>query len=59
MIIFDEKAVAEKATYETPTTLAVGMKWVIVNGKLAVEDGKFSGALAGRALRKNAEERTP
>ena len=58
VIIFDEKAVAEKATYEAPTTLAVGMKWVIVNGKLAVEDGKFSGVLAGRALRKNAEERT-
>ena len=58
VIIFDEKAVAEKATYEAPTTLAVGMKWVIINGKLAVEDGKFSGVLAGRALRKNAEERT-
>jgi N-acyl-D-amino-acid deacylase len=58
VIIFDEKAVVEKATYESPTTLAVGMKWVMVNGKLVIEDGKFSGVLAGRALRKNAEERT-
>ena len=58
VIIFDEKAVVEKATYESPTTLAVGMKWVIVNGKLVIEDGKFSGVLAGRALRKNAEART-
>ena len=52
VIIFDEKAVAEKATYEAPTTLATGMKFVIVNGKLVVEDGKYNGALAGRALRK-------
>ena len=52
VIIFDEKAVVEKATYEAPTTLATGMKFVIVNGKLVVEDGKYNGALAGRALRK-------
>ncbi len=58
VIIFDEKTVAEKATYEAPTTLATGMKFVIVNGKLVIEDGKYNGALAGRALRKNAEART-
>jgi N-acyl-D-amino-acid deacylase len=52
VLVFDEKAVAEKATYEQPEQLAVGMKYVLVNGKLAVEDGKYTGALAGRALRK-------
>lgn len=55
VIIFDEKAVAEKATYEQPTQLAVGMKWVIVNGKITVDDGKLNSTLAGRALRKNAQ----
>lgn len=54
IVVFDEKAVAETATYEQPEKLAEGMKYVLVNGKLAVEDGKYAGALAGRALRKTS-----
>lgn len=52
IIVFDEKTVADRATYEQPRLLAVGMKYVIVNGKIAVEEGRYNGALAGRALRK-------
>jgi len=52
VIVFDERTVADQATYEKPEALASGMRYVIVNGKLAVEDGKYNGALAGRALRK-------
>jgi hypothetical protein len=29
------------------------MRYVIVNGKVAIDEGKYTGALAGRALRKN------
>lgn len=53
LIVFDEKTIAEKATYEQPTILAVGMRYVVVNGKLAIDEGKYTGALAGRALRKS------
>ena len=53
VIVFDEKTVADRATYEQPEVLAVGMKYVIVNGKVAVDEGKYSGILAGRALRRN------
>lgn len=52
VIVFDEKTVNEGATYEQPEVLSVGMKYVIVNGKLAVDDGKYTGALAGQPLRK-------
>ena len=52
VIVFDEKTVADCSTYEQPELLAVGMRYVIVNGKLAVEDGKHTGALVGRPLRK-------
>ncbi len=52
VIVFDEKTVADRATYEQAEVLAVGMRYVIVNGKLAVEDGKYTGTLAGRPLRK-------
>src|SRR6059036_43176 len=52
VIVFDEKTVSDRATYEQPELLAVGMKYVIVNGKLAVDNGANTGVLAGRALRK-------
>lgn len=53
VIVFDEKTVADRATYERPEVLAVGMQYVIVNGKVAVDEGKYTGILAGRALRRN------
>jgi N-acyl-D-aspartate/D-glutamate deacylase len=52
VIVFDPKTVADRSTYEQPELPAVGMKYVIVNGKIAVENGTYTGALAGRALRK-------
>jgi len=54
VIVFDEKIIADRSTYEQPELLAVGMRFVIVNGRIAVEEGKFTGVLAGRALRKAA-----
>lgn len=52
VIAFDPATVADRSTYEQPSELAAGMKYVIVNGKPAVEDGEYNGALAGRPLRK-------
>ncbi|MBZ5601855.1 MAG: D-aminoacylase [Acidobacteriia bacterium] len=51
VIAFDPATVADRATYEQPDLLATGMKFVIVNGQIAVEEGKYTGKLAGRALR--------
>ena len=58
VIIFDEKTVADRSTYEQPELFSVGMKFVIVNGKIAVEDGACTGVLAGRALRKQVQGRS-
>ena len=52
VIVFDPKTVSDRSTYEQPELLGVGMNFVIVNGKIAVENSTFTGALAGRALRK-------
>jgi len=52
VIVFDPKTVADRSTYEQPELPAVGMNYVIVNGKIAVENSTFTGVLAGRALRK-------
>jgi N-acyl-D-aspartate/D-glutamate deacylase len=51
VIAFDPANVTDRATYEQPDIPATGMKCVIVNGKIAVEAGKYTGALAGHALR--------
>lgn len=54
VIVFDPKTVSDRSTYEQPELPAVGMKFVIVNGKIAVENETFTGVLSGRALRKGS-----
>src|SRR5262245_57787739 len=54
VIVFDEKTIADRSTYDNPEVFAEGMKYVIVNGKVAIDGGKYTGAMAGRALRKMA-----
>jgi N-acyl-D-amino-acid deacylase len=53
VIVFDEKTIADRSTYDNPEVFAEGVKYVIVNGKVAIDDGKRTGAMAGRALRKS------
>lgn len=50
VVVFDPKNYASRATYEQPTLLAAGVRNVIVNGRVAVDDGKVTGEAAGRAL---------
>ncbi len=49
--VFSETEFREQSTYEQPERLATGMKHVLVNGKVAVENGTYSGAMAGMVLR--------
>jgi N-acyl-D-amino-acid deacylase len=51
--IFDLSALKDNATYTEPAQLSQGIKYVFVNGQLEYEDGKMTGAMAGRALRRN------
>jgi N-acyl-D-aspartate/D-glutamate deacylase len=53
VIVFDPKTISDRSTYEQPELLAIGMKYVLVNGKIAVDEGAYTGVLAGRALRKS------
>ncbi len=53
VIVMDTARVAERATYEEPQKLAEGMQYVFVNGKLAVSEGKVTGVLAGRGVRRD------
>ena len=50
VVVFDPKTLRDTATFDEPHQYATGMKFVFVNGEIAVKDGKATGALAGRAL---------
>jgi N-acyl-D-aspartate/D-glutamate deacylase len=49
--IFDPRTVIDRATFEMPNQHPDGIKYVIVNGQLSVDDGRRTAALAGRPLR--------
>jgi len=50
VIAFDPATFAPRADYTQPTLFAKGIRAVVVNGKVAVEDGAPTGIAAGRAL---------
>ena len=55
LTIFDAASVADRATFEDPHQYPVGIPYVIVNGTLAVDGGRFTGARAGRVLRRGRQ----
>ncbi len=49
--IFDPATIKDKATYESPSLLSEGVKYVLVNGQLEYDDGHLTGMKAGAILR--------
>jgi dihydroorotase/N-acyl-D-amino-acid deacylase len=49
--VFDPAAIKDVATYNDPLRYSTGAKYVFVNGKPVVVDGKITGERPGRALR--------
>jgi N-acyl-D-amino-acid deacylase len=50
--VFDATTVADRATFEMPTTPAAGIEHVFVNGRPVWAEGKPTGEHPGRALRR-------
>jgi N-acyl-D-aspartate/D-glutamate deacylase len=55
VVVLDPAAYRDQATFVKPHQYATGVRSLFVNGKVAIEDGKFTGTLAGKALRREAE----
>ena len=51
IVVFDEATIADKATFEKPHQLSVGMQYVFVNGVAVWRDGKHTGAKPGMIVR--------
>ena len=51
IVAFHPDKVTDTATFENPHQYSKGIEWVLVNGQIAIENGKFTGKLAGKPLR--------
>ncbi len=54
--IFNPDTLKDTATFDDPHRYAEGIEYVFVNGKPALVQGKYTGALAGKALRSRRQE---
>ena len=50
IVIFDEEKIIDTATYDDAKQFPVGIPYVIVNGKIAVDDENCTGIFAGQAI---------
>jgi N-acyl-D-amino-acid deacylase len=51
VVVFNPETITDKATFENPNQLSVGMDYVLVNGVPVIDQGKMTGALPGKVLR--------
>jgi dihydroorotase/N-acyl-D-amino-acid deacylase len=52
LVVFDPETVIDQSTFQNPHQYPLGIEWVIVNGRIAVNDARFTGIRAGQVLRK-------
>jgi N-acyl-D-aspartate/D-glutamate deacylase len=50
ILVFDPATYQDRATYAEPTVLATGVRYLTVNGQLAIDEGKLTPTLAGLPL---------
>jgi dihydroorotase/N-acyl-D-amino-acid deacylase len=51
LTVFDPATIRDVATYENPMHYSVGVRYVLVNGRAVVSEGKITGERPGRALK--------
>jgi len=51
LVIFDEKTIADRGTFEQPHQYPAGISFVLVNGVVVLEDGQMSSARPGAPIR--------
>jgi N-acyl-D-amino-acid deacylase len=54
LVLFDPESVADNATFDDPHRFCDGVRAVVVNGTVVVDDGEDTGAVAGQVLRRQA-----
>lgn len=54
IVIFNPNTIRDNATFADPKRLASGVDFVFVNGKMAIDHGKYTGILVGQPLQHDA-----
>jgi N-acyl-D-aspartate/D-glutamate deacylase len=54
LTVFDSATVGERGTYTDPHRYPTGIKTVVVNGAVVIDEGEHTGALPGRVLRRTS-----
>lgn len=52
LVVFDPDKIQDHASFTQPLALSTGISWVLVNGRAALREGKVTGEMAGRVLRR-------
>lgn len=50
LVVFDPATIADRATYEQPHQYAVGVEYVVVNGRVVLDRGQHTAQLPGRVV---------
>ncbi len=54
LVVFDPETVRDTATFNDPHHYPQGIRWVIVNGVVVIDQGRHTGARPGKVLRQRA-----
>ncbi|KAG8407016.1 hypothetical protein J3458_020513 [Metarhizium acridum] len=55
LVLFDAARVRDRATFEEPKLTSEGVRYVLVNGVVALDEGELRGVRAGKTLRRRGD----
>ena len=50
IVVFDADKIIDQATYTEPQQYSAGVEYVVVNGQIALKEGKQTGVCAGQVV---------
>jgi N-acyl-D-amino-acid deacylase len=59
IVIFDYETIIDRATFDQPTLSPLGIKYVIVNGAVIINDGTYQPQYSGKVLRLTSSTTRP
>ncbi|WWD16951.1 hypothetical protein CI109_101383 [Kwoniella shandongensis] len=55
LVLFNPATIKDRATYDKPKLRAEGIRFVLVNGEIAMDEGKLTGGRGGKVLRRQQD----